>query len=100
MRGPKIGEGSFGVVYKGRIKGRDEEFAIKVLHGPPSAALREVKIMAKLMSHPNLLSIKAMVVEPFMLVSELAQLGDLKNLLDEVMFCSLESLHKQHGTCG
>lgn len=64
----KLGEGTFGEVYKGRNKAEGSLFALKkiLMHnekdGFPITALREIKLL-KMLSHPNVLVLKEMVVE-------------------------------------
>ncbi|KAI5289211.1 serine/threonine protein kinase, CMGC, CDC2/CDK sub [Ascosphaera aggregata] len=64
----KLGEGTFGEVYKGRSKRNGSVVALKkiLLHnekdGFPITALREIKLL-KLLSHPNVLQLQEMAVE-------------------------------------
>ena len=64
----KLGEGTFGVVSKGRSKRTGNMFALKkiLMHnekeGFPITALREVKLL-KMLSHPNILRLEEMAVE-------------------------------------
>ena len=83
--GPKIGEGNFGIVHKGSTTVGHSNVAVKLLRNEPAAALKEVQTMSKLARHPNLLRIIGMCPSPFMLVTELAALGNLKSHLDQVI---------------
>ncbi|KAJ9211527.1 hypothetical protein DTO166G4_6807 [Paecilomyces variotii] len=64
----KLGEGTFGEVYKARSKRKGAIFALKkiLMHnekdGFPITALREIKLL-KMLSHPNILQLQEMVVE-------------------------------------
>nr|XP_018904014.1 PREDICTED: cyclin-dependent kinase 1-like [Bemisia tabaci] len=64
----KIGEGTYGVVYKGRCKKTDQIVAIKKIRmegndeGIPSTALREVTLLKEL-DHPNIVSLYEVLME-------------------------------------
>ncbi|KAH8702645.1 putative cyclin-dependent protein kinase Sgv1 [Talaromyces proteolyticus] len=64
----KLGEGTFGEVYKARCKRQGSIFALKkiLMHnekdGFPITALREIKLL-KMLSHPNILRLQEMAVE-------------------------------------
>lgn len=64
----KLGEGTFGEVYKARSKKDRSIVALKkiLMHnekdGFPITALREIKLL-KMLSHPNILQLKEMAVE-------------------------------------
>lgn len=64
----KLGEGTFGVVSKGRSKRTGAVVALKkiLMHnerdGFPITALREIKLL-KMLSHPNVLKLDEMAVE-------------------------------------
>ncbi|KAJ5645538.1 Serine/threonine-protein kinase bur1 [Penicillium longicatenatum] len=64
----KLGEGTFGEVYKARSKKDNSVLALKkiLMHhekeGFPITAIREIKIL-KVLSHPNVLQLKEMAVE-------------------------------------
>jgi len=65
----KLGEGTFGVVSKGRSRRTGAVVALKkiLLHneqrdGFPITALREIKLL-KMLSHPNVLQLEEMAVE-------------------------------------
>ncbi|KAI5283393.1 serine/threonine protein kinase, CMGC, CDC2/CDK sub, partial [Ascosphaera acerosa] len=64
----KLGEGTFGEVYKARSRTNGSVVALKkiLLHnekeGFPITALREIKLL-KLLSHPNVLQLQEMAVE-------------------------------------
>ena len=81
--GPKIGEGNFGVVYKGSTTVGHKDVAIKILRNEPSGALKELETMSKLIAHENILCIIGICPDPLMLVMELAKLGNLKNHLED-----------------
>lgn len=55
----KIGEGTYGVVYKALNKGTNETIALKKIRleqedeGVPSTAIREISLL-KEMNHPNI----------------------------------------------
>lgn len=62
----KIGEGTYGVVYKARDKVTNDIVAIKKIRldhedeGIPSTAVREISLLKKL-SHPNVVDLKEVV---------------------------------------
>ncbi|ODM23582.1 Serine kinase bur1 [Aspergillus cristatus] len=64
----KLGEGTFGEVYKARSKREASVVALKkiLMHnekdGFPITALREIKLL-KMLSHPNILQLREMAVE-------------------------------------
>ncbi|OJJ41289.1 hypothetical protein ASPWEDRAFT_47899 [Aspergillus wentii DTO 134E9] len=64
----KLGEGTFGEVYKARLKKDSSVVALKkiLMHnekdGFPITALREIKLL-KMLCHPNILQLKEMAVE-------------------------------------
>lgn len=64
----KLGEGTFGVVSKGRSKRTGAVVALKMIlmhnekDGFPITALREIKLL-KMLSHPNVLKLDEMAVE-------------------------------------
>ena len=64
----KLGEGTFGIVSKGRSKRTGAVVALKkiLIHnekdGFPITALREIKLL-KMLSHPNVLKLDEMAVE-------------------------------------
>ncbi len=57
----KIGEGTYGVVYKSAWKGQQRQIAIKKIRleheeeGVPSTAIREISILKEL-HHPNVVT--------------------------------------------
>uniref|UniRef100_A0A1I7ZG02 cyclin-dependent kinase n=1 Tax=Steinernema glaseri TaxID=37863 RepID=A0A1I7ZG02_9BILA len=64
----KIGEGTYGVVYKGQLRANRNEFvAIKRIRmdpeneGVPSTAMREIAILKEL-NHPNIVSLKDVII--------------------------------------
>ncbi|KAI9010220.1 kinase-like domain-containing protein [Hyaloraphidium curvatum] len=84
----KLGSGAFGVVYKGKLR-RDTPVAIKRLQrsGPHWRLLEE---MAKevelwqLLRDDNVLGVHGYCADPFAVVYEFADGGDLKGMLDRV----------------
>lgn len=58
----KIGEGTYGVVYKARDTQSKELVALKKIklenedEGVPSTALREISILKELQPHPNIVA--------------------------------------------
>ena len=64
----KLGEGTFGEVYKARSSGSGDVFALKkiLMHnekeGFPITALREIKLL-KMLSHPNIIHLEEMAIE-------------------------------------
>jgi serine/threonine-protein kinase BUR1 len=64
----KLGEGTFGEVYKARSNAKGGVFALKkiLMHnekdGFPITALREIKLL-KMLSHPNIIRLEEMAVE-------------------------------------
>ena len=62
----KIGEGTYGVVYKGRDKTTNEIVALKNIRldhedeGIPSTAVREISLLKEL-QHPNIVCLKDIV---------------------------------------
>eukprot|EP00834_Sanchytrium_tribonematis_P001993 NODE_54_length_30443_cov_1.442954.p18 type:complete len:234 gc:universal NODE_54_length_30443_cov_1.442954:19371-18670(-) len=59
-REEKLGEGSYGVVWKGTVKATSQTVALKKIRtdhdeeGFPSTALREISILRELHEHPNI----------------------------------------------
>jgi len=64
----KIGEGTYGIVYKGKCKKSGEIVAMKKIRleseqeGVPSTAIREISILREL-QHPNIVSLKEIVMQ-------------------------------------
>ena len=62
----KIGEGTYGVVYKARDKLTNEVVAVKKIRldhedeGIPSTAVREISLL-KTLNHPNVVSLREVV---------------------------------------
>lgn len=62
----KIGEGTYGVVYKAKDKATNEIIALKKIRlenedeGVPSTAIREISLL-KEVQHPNVVSLKDIV---------------------------------------
>ena len=65
-RGQKLGEGTYGVVYKARDKQTQEILALKKIRldaedeGVPSTAIREISLLKEL-QHPNIVHLKDVV---------------------------------------
>jgi serine/threonine protein kinase len=64
----KLGEGTYGIVYKGRDNKTGDLVALKMMKFPgddgiPAATLREISIL-KSISHPNVLGLRDVVNEP------------------------------------
>jgi serine/threonine protein kinase len=63
-----IGEGTYGIVFFAKDKNSNEQLAIKKMKvldnqdGFPITSLREVKILKMLSNHPNIVSLKEVVV--------------------------------------
>ncbi|XP_018010089.1 leukocyte tyrosine kinase receptor-like [Hyalella azteca] len=79
VRGKFLGHGAFGEVFEGRMRG--ERVAIKMLRkGASEAERREFLQEAQLMSHfqhPHILRLLAVCTQPFLLLLELMEGGDL-----------------------
>lgn len=64
----KIGEGTYGVVYKGRNKKTGRLVAMKKIRleledeGVPSTAIREISLLKEL-RHPNIVSLQDVLME-------------------------------------
>eukprot|EP00178_Gracilaria_changii_P014178 TRINITY_DN401_c0_g1_i10.p1 TRINITY_DN401_c0_g1~~TRINITY_DN401_c0_g1_i10.p1 ORF type:complete len:309 (+),score=38.92 TRINITY_DN401_c0_g1_i10:206-1132(+) len=87
----KIGEGTYGVVYKGREVSTGNLIALKKIRleqedeGVPSTAIREISILKELQSHPNIVDFKDVVhvdKKLFLVFEYLDQ--DLKRYMDSV----------------
>lgn len=69
----KIGEGTYGVVYKGRHKKTGQIVAMKKIRlhaedeGVPSTAIREISLLKEL-KHPNIVSLEDVLMEDTRLV--------------------------------
>jgi serine/threonine protein kinase len=85
----KIGEGTYGVVYKAKDKQSDETIALKKIRlehddeGVPSTAIREISLL-KEVQHPNIVDLKQVIHEDnkLYLVFEFLD-HDLKKFLDK-----------------
>ncbi|KAJ7333561.1 Cell division protein kinase 1 [Desmophyllum pertusum] len=85
----KIGEGTYGVVYKGRNKKNNKLVALKKIRleladeGIPSTAVREISLLRELKDHPNVVSLEHILHEEakLYLVFEFL-MCDLKKHLD------------------
>ncbi len=81
----KLGQGSFGIVYKGIWN--DQIVAIKQLHlnrftrQEKISFVKEIKIMSTLGEHPNLVRLYGYTLEPPCLIMEYVELGSLSYLL-------------------
>lgn len=66
----KIGEGTYGVVFRAVDKTTKEIVALKKVklenedEGVPSTALREISILKELQPHPNIVGLKKVIYEP------------------------------------
>lgn len=86
----KIGEGTYGVVYKGRHKNTNKLVALKKIRleseeeGVPSTAIREISILKEL-QHPNVVSLLDVLLQEakLYLVFEFLQM-DLKKYMDSL----------------
>ncbi|KAI6192462.1 Kinase domain protein [Aphelenchoides fujianensis] len=86
----KIGEGTYGVVYKGRNKKTNEMVALKKIRleheeeGVPSTAIREISMLLEL-RHPNIVDLQDVIMQEnrLYLVFEFLTM-DLKRFLDAI----------------
>ncbi|KDR12146.1 cyclin-dependent kinase 1-like isoform X2 [Zootermopsis nevadensis] len=86
----KIGEGTYGVVYKGRNKKTGQIVAMKKIRlenedeGIPSTAIREISLLKEL-QHPNIVSLEDVLMEEsrLYLIFEFLSM-DLKKYLDSL----------------
>ncbi|CAG4941920.1 unnamed protein product [Colias eurytheme] len=68
MKIEKIGEGTYGIVYKGKNKITGQYVALKKIRlesedeGVPSSALREIALLKKL-NHPNIVKLENVLME-------------------------------------
>ncbi len=92
----KVGSGTYGDVYKGKLKGSSEIIAIKKIkidlenEGIPSTALREITILREL-QHPNIIELKDVICNnnKLYLLFEFAEY-DLRKYLEEFEHKNLE----------
>ncbi|CAF1004009.1 unnamed protein product [Rotaria sordida] len=81
----KLGQGSFGIVYKSTWNG--QTVAVKQLHlnkltrKEKNSFVKEIRIMSTLGEHPNLVYLYGYTLEPLCLVMEYVELGSLSHLL-------------------
>ena len=81
----KLGQGSFGTVYKGIWN--KQMVAVKQLHlnkltrQEKNSFVKEIRIMSTLGSHPNLVPLYGYTLKPLCLVMEYVELGSLNHLL-------------------
>ncbi|CAF0926831.1 unnamed protein product [Rotaria sp. Silwood1] len=84
-RDDKLGQGSFGVVYKATWN--NQTVAVKELHlqkltrREKRSFVKEITIMSTLGEHPNLVYLYGYTLEPLCLVMEYVELGSLNYLL-------------------
>ncbi|KAJ3661885.1 hypothetical protein Zmor_006262 [Zophobas morio] len=86
----KIGEGTYGVVYKGKNKKTGQLVAMKKIRleaeeeGVPATAIREISLLKEL-RHPNVVSLEDVMMEEksLYLIFEFLSM-DLKNYLDNI----------------
>ncbi|XP_073649666.1 cyclin-dependent kinase 1 isoform X1 [Tursiops truncatus] len=86
----KIGEGTYGVVYKGRHKTTGQVVAMKKIRleseeeGVPSTAIREISLLKEL-RHPNIVSLQDVLMQDsrLYLIFEFLSM-DLKKYLDSI----------------
>ncbi|EFA05799.2 cyclin-dependent kinase 1 [Tribolium castaneum] len=86
----KIGEGTYGVVYKGKNKKTGQLVAMKKIRlqpedeGVPSTAIREISLLKEL-THPNIVSLEDVMMEEnrLYLIFEFLSM-DLKKYLDTI----------------
>lgn len=86
----KIGEGTYGVVYKGRHRKTDKVVALKKIRleseeeGVPSTAIREISLLKEL-QHPNIVTLEDVLMHDskLYLVFEFLSM-DLKKYLDTI----------------
>jgi cyclin-dependent kinase 1 len=86
----KIGEGTYGVVYKGKNKKTGQLVAMKKIRleaedeGVPSTAIREISLLKEL-RHPNIVSLEDVMMEEnrLYLIFEFLSM-DLKKYLDKI----------------
>lgn len=88
MKIEKIGEGTYGVVYKGQNKKTGKIVAMKKIRlesedeGVPSTAIREISLLKEL-QHPNIVSLEDVLMEETRLYLIFEYLSmDLKKYLD------------------
>ena len=73
----KIGEGTYGIVYKGKCKKTGEIVAMKKIRleseqeGVPSTAIREISLLREL-QHPNIVSLKEILMQVLRLLQSQA----------------------------
>uniref|UniRef100_A0A8R1DXS7 Protein kinase domain-containing protein n=1 Tax=Caenorhabditis japonica TaxID=281687 RepID=A0A8R1DXS7_CAEJA len=86
----KIGEGTYGVVYKGRNRKTNEMVAMKKIRlesedeGVPSTAVREISLLKEL-KHPNVVGLDAVIMQEnrLYLIFEFLS-SDLKRFMDQL----------------
>uniref|UniRef100_A0A0K0DVI9 Protein kinase domain-containing protein n=1 Tax=Strongyloides stercoralis TaxID=6248 RepID=A0A0K0DVI9_STRER len=86
----KVGEGTYGVVYKSKHKFSGNIVALKKIRieadeeGVPATAIREIAMLREL-KHPNIVSLEAVIIQPkrIYLVFEFLPM-DLKKFMDKI----------------
>jgi len=98
----KIGEGTYGVVYKGRNKKNNKLVALKKIRlelaeeGIPSTAVREISLLRELREHPNVVSLehilhddaKLYLVFEFLMCDLKKHLDSTRDVLDSMLIKS------------
>uniref|UniRef100_A0A5S6QTY5 Protein kinase domain-containing protein n=1 Tax=Trichuris muris TaxID=70415 RepID=A0A5S6QTY5_TRIMR len=87
----KVGEGTYGVVYKTRSKSTGRYYALKKIRledeegGIPSTALREICVLKELACHPNIVKLEHVIMEEkrLYLIFEFLSM-DLRKYMDSI----------------
>mmetsp|Transcript_12188 Transcript_12188/g.23307 ORF Transcript_12188/g.23307 Transcript_12188/m.23307 type:complete len:493 (-) Transcript_12188:11-1489(-) len=80
-----VGRGAFGVVHRAKLDGK-EDVAVKKLHlalnkKDKKSFVDELRVMAKLGNHPNIVALKGYMLDPPAIVMEYVEYGSLHHLL-------------------